>query len=55
VPVVAMGPVERAEVDLVDDVDQEPGEMTFGEPAAQVGWEQEGLAVPARGEPYVLA
>jgi hypothetical protein len=49
VPVVAVRPVEGVEVDLVDDVEDGPGEVIVGAPVAQVGWEQEGLvAVAAR-------
>jgi hypothetical protein len=44
VPVVAVLPVEGLKVDLVDHVDEEPGEVVVGQPVAQVGWEQEGLA-----------
>jgi hypothetical protein len=35
--------VEGRQVELVDDVEDEPGEMILGEPVTQVGWEQEGL------------
>jgi hypothetical protein len=34
VPVGAMLPVERGEVELVDDVEDEPGEVALGEPVA---------------------
>jgi hypothetical protein len=44
VPVVTVGPVEGAEVELVDYVEQEPGEMIVRQPVAQVGWEQKGLS-----------
>jgi hypothetical protein len=43
VPVVAMCPVERPKVELVDDVKDEPGEVAFGEPVAQGRGQQEGL------------
>jgi hypothetical protein len=43
VPVVAVRSVEGVEVELVDHVEDEPGEVVVGEPVAQVGWEQEGL------------
>jgi hypothetical protein len=43
VAVVAVRTVERGEVELVDDVEDEPVEVAFGEPVAQVGWEQKGL------------
>jgi hypothetical protein len=36
VAVVAVGPIERGEVKLVDHVQDEPGEVAFGEPVAQV-------------------
>ena len=42
-PVVAVLSVEGLKVELVDDVEDEPGEVAGGEPVAQVGWEQEGL------------
>jgi hypothetical protein len=37
VPVGAMLPGERGEVDLLDDVEDEPGEVVVGQPVAQVG------------------
>jgi hypothetical protein len=36
VPVVAVRAVEGCKVDLVDHVEDEPGEVAFGEPVAQV-------------------
>jgi len=42
VPIVAMGSVEEGEVELVDDVEEEPGEMALGEPVTQVGWSRKG-------------
>jgi hypothetical protein len=50
VPVVTVGPVEGRRVELVDHITNEPGEVAFGEPAAQVGWEQEGLVAVAATE-----
>jgi hypothetical protein len=50
VPIVAVLPVERVEVELVDHVEDEPGEVAFGEPVAQVGREQEGLVAVAAQE-----
>jgi hypothetical protein len=50
VPVVAVGSVEGLKVELVDHVDHEPGEVAFGEPVAQVGWQQEGLVAVAAQE-----
>jgi hypothetical protein len=44
VPVVAVDLVEGLKVELVDDVQDEPGEVAVGEPVAQVGREQEGLS-----------
>ncbi len=41
--VVAVGQVEQGEVELVDDVEEEPGEMILGEPVPQVWGQQEGL------------
>jgi hypothetical protein len=43
VTVVAVGPVKGFEVELVDHVEDEPGEMILGEPVAQVRGQQEGL------------
>jgi hypothetical protein len=42
VAVVAVGPVERVEVELVDDVEDEPGEVALGEPVAQVRGSRKG-------------
>jgi hypothetical protein len=50
VPVVAVGPVEGRQVELVDHVQDEPGEVAGGEPVAQVGWEQERLVAVAAQE-----
>ena len=48
VPVVAVGQVEGRQVELVDHVQDEPGEMVLGEPVAQVRGQQEGLVAVAR-------
>ena len=45
VPVGAVEAKEGLKFDLVDDVEEEPGEVALGEPVAQVGWE----IVPASG------
>jgi hypothetical protein len=50
VAVVAVGPVERGAVELVDDVEDAPGEMVLGEPVAQVRRQQEGLVAVAADE-----
>jgi hypothetical protein len=50
VPVGAVRPVEGSQVELVDHVEDEPGQVAFGEPVAQVGWEQEGLVAVAAQE-----
>jgi hypothetical protein len=50
VPVVAVLSVEGCEVELVDHVEDEPGEMILGEPVAQVGGQQEGLVAVAAQE-----
>ena len=50
VAVVAVGSVERGEVELVDHVEDEPGEVAVGEPVAQVRREQEGLVAVAAQE-----
>ncbi len=34
VPVVTVSPVERGEVELVDDVEDEPGQVAAGQPVA---------------------
>jgi hypothetical protein len=39
VPVVAVRSVERGEVELVHHVEEKPGQMSGGEPVAQVGWQ----------------
>jgi len=43
VTVVAVGQVKGCQVELVDHVEDEPGEMILGEPVAQVRGQQEGL------------
>jgi hypothetical protein len=43
VPVVAMLAIERLKVELVDHVEDEPGEVAIGQPVAQVRGQQEGL------------
>src|SRR6266542_1207769 len=53
VPVVAMLAIEGLKVELVDDVEDEPGEVALREPVAQVWWEQEGL-VPQRGRRTIV-
>ena len=50
VPVVAVGSVEGCQVDLVDHVEDEPGQVAVGEPVAQVWREQEGLVAVAAQE-----
>jgi hypothetical protein len=42
VPVVAVRSVEGCQVELVDDVKDEPGEMILVEPVAQVGGSRKG-------------
>jgi hypothetical protein len=49
-PVGAVGSQERAEVELVDHVQDEPGQVAFGEPVAQVWGQQEGLVAVAAQE-----
>ena len=48
VPVVAVGSVEGLKVELVDDVEDEPGEMAGGEPIAQVRGSRNGWSRSAR-------
>ena len=43
VPVGSVRGQERAQVQLVDHVEHEPGQMVGWQPVAQVGWEQERL------------
>jgi hypothetical protein len=43
VPIITVPPVEGFEVELVDDVEHEPGEVAVGQPVAQVRVQQEGL------------
>jgi hypothetical protein len=50
VPVGAVDAQERLQVELVDHVEHEPGEVAFGQPVTQVGWEQEGLVAVAAHE-----
>jgi hypothetical protein len=50
VPVVAVLAVEGLQVELVDQVEDEPGQVAFWQPVAQVGWEQEGLVAVAAQE-----
>jgi hypothetical protein len=50
VAVVAVGAVEGGEVELVDHVEDEPGQVAVGQPVAHVGWEQEGLVAVAAQE-----
>jgi hypothetical protein len=50
VPVGAVGAQERLQVELVDDVEHEPGEVAFGKPVTQVGGQQEGLVAVAAHE-----
>src|SRR6266540_792089 len=45
-----MLPVEGCQVELVDHVEDEPGEVAFGQPVAQVRGHQEGLVAVAAQE-----
>jgi hypothetical protein len=52
-PAVPIGPIgleERAKVELVDDVEDEPGQVVGRQPVADIGWEQEGLVAVAGKE-----
>jgi hypothetical protein len=42
-PVSSIGLEERTQVELVDDVEDEPGQMVGWQPVAKVWWEQECL------------
>ncbi len=52
---------ERAEVELVDHVEHEPGQVVGRQPVTQVGWEQEGLVavtgteVVGHGRSYAIS
>jgi hypothetical protein len=48
--VITVDTVEGLQVELVDHVEDEQGEVAGGEPVAQVGWEQEGLVAVATQE-----
>jgi PadR family transcriptional regulator PadR len=50
VAVVPVGQIERLKIELIDHVEEEPGEMILGEPVAQVGWGQEWLVAVAAKE-----
>jgi hypothetical protein len=50
VPVGSVAPQERPQVELVDDVQHEPGQVAAGQPIAQVRGQQEGLVVVAAKE-----
>jgi hypothetical protein len=50
VPVGPVGAQERLEVELVDDVEDEPGQVVGWQPVAQVRWEQERLVAVAGTE-----
>jgi hypothetical protein len=60
-PVSPVGAQERLQVELLGDVEDEPGEVAVGEPVTQVGREQEGLVAVAaqevigHGQFYLLA
>lgn len=47
VPVITVDTVEGSEVELVDHVNDEPGEVVGWQPVAQVGRQQEGLIAVA--------
>jgi hypothetical protein len=52
-PAVPVGPVgleEWAQVELVDHVQDEPGQVVGRQPVADIGWEQEGLVAVAGKE-----
>ena len=48
VAVVAVGQVERVEVELVDDVEDAPGEVALREPVAQVRGKRKAWSRSAR-------
>jgi hypothetical protein len=50
VPVGSVAAVEGQQIELADDVQDEPGQMIVGQPVAQVGRQQEGLVAVAAQE-----
>jgi phytoene dehydrogenase-like protein len=50
VPVSPIATQERRQVELVDDVEDEPGEVVFGQPVTQIRRQQEGLVAVAAKE-----
>jgi hypothetical protein len=50
VPVVSVRTVERRQVELIDHVQDEPGQVAGGEPVAQVWGKHEGLVAVAAQE-----
>jgi hypothetical protein len=50
VPIGAVGTQERTDVELVDHVAHEPGEVVLGQPVAKVRGQQEGLVAVAAQE-----
>jgi hypothetical protein len=50
VPIGAVAAQERTEIQLVDHVEDEPGQMIGREPVAQVRGQQEGLVAVAAKE-----
>jgi hypothetical protein len=55
VPVVAVLAVEGLKVELVDHVEDEPGEVALGEPVAQVRGSRKGWSRSARRKLYAMA
>jgi hypothetical protein len=49
-PVSPIGGQERTKVELVDDIEHEPGQMVGWQPIAHIGWEQERLVAVAGKE-----
>jgi hypothetical protein len=43
VPIGSIRGRERAKVELVDDIEDEPGQVAGRQPLADVGWQQERL------------
>jgi hypothetical protein len=50
VPVITVNAIEDSEVELIDHIEDEPGQVTLGEPVMQVGRQQEGLVAVAAQE-----
>jgi hypothetical protein len=55
VPIITVNSVKGLQVELVDHVEDEPGEMPFGDPIAQVWGSRKGWPRSPRRKLYVMA